>query len=137
MRTTRFFGRERFPSASMAHAKSLFLPADENVKLVSGEVLHPGSAAVGAGVLTSLSRYPVTPTLSVAVKLVMGTVSDLTTRGTRNLLTTGLVVSVPAPAGWLPGLPGNVLASISTRLVNPSLSESFASIAAALCPAAA
>jgi hypothetical protein len=71
----------------------------------------------------------VTPTLSVAVKAVIGTVKELEVVGIVNEETVGSVVS---EAGLLAAFPGKVLALISTILVKVSPSESCGSMVAKL-----
>jgi hypothetical protein len=86
--------------------------------------------AVASGfVAVSVSLYPVTPTLSVAVKDEIETVNEVEVAGIVNEETVGSVVS---EAGLLAAFPGKVLALISTILVKVSLSESCGSIVAKL-----
>lgn len=53
---------------------------------------HPAAVAVGGSEL-SVIRYPVIPTLSLTLKLTIGTVSDVDVLGKANLITVGAVVS--------------------------------------------
>ncbi len=81
-------------------------------------------AAVAEGVVdVSVNKYPVTPTLSVAVKVVIDIVSEFEVAGIEKAVTVGGVVSVLL-TGLLLGSPGNVLALISAIFVKPSPSES-------------
>ena len=57
--------------------------------------LHPATVTAGA-VEDSVTMYPVAPTLSVAVKVVMGTVSKVEVAGIAKVLTAGVVVSATA-----------------------------------------
>ena len=75
----------------------------------------------------SVTMYPVTAKLSVAVSVEMAIVRDVAVEGTMKALTIGGIVSV-ATTGWLEASPGNVLAVISTIFVKPSPSESTPSI---------
>jgi hypothetical protein len=62
---------------------------------VGAEALHPMSLACGA-VVVSVSLYPVTAILSVAVKLFIGTINEAETEETEKVEITGDVIS-PLP----------------------------------------
>jgi hypothetical protein len=76
-------------------------------------------------------RKPVTPTLSVALRAVTETVSELEVAGMVKEVTDGGVVS---EVGLLDESPGKVLAVISAILVKVSPSESNGSIVVKLRP---
>jgi hypothetical protein len=101
------------------------LPALANVWLVGALALHPAAPAAGA-VAVSLTRYPVTPLLSVAVT-VIETVNAVDVAGIVNV-TAGAVLSL----GMLAASPGKDPKLISVMFEKPSLSESKFSIAAKL-----
>ena len=98
MTTLAVLDRDTFPAASLAQAKSLIVPALGKVKVVGGFVLHPLAVARGA-VAVLVSLYPVTPTLSVAVNLLIGTTSEFHVAGILNAVTVGGVLSPSAHAG--------------------------------------
>jgi hypothetical protein len=71
------------------------LPGVEKVKETGAVADHPPPAAGGAlGV--SVTTYPVTPTLSVAVKVLIGTLSVVAVTGTVKAVTVGGVASTGA-----------------------------------------
>jgi len=107
------------------------VPCDVKVWLVCAVPFQPGAIANGV-VEVSVTRYPVTPTLSVAENDVIGTVSEVEVDGIVKAVTVGGEVS---PAGLLPGLPGNVPALISIMLEKVSPSESCDSMFLKLNPA--
>jgi len=123
---------DTLPAASFAHAYSVFAPCVAKVWLVGAVALHPPAVAAGFADV-SVRRYPVTPTASVAVRLVIDTVNELAVAGMLNAVTTGAVVS-PVGAGLLAALPGNVPALISVILLKVSPSESRFAIVLKLWP---
>ena len=74
-------------------------------------------AEAAGAVADSVTIYPVTPTLSVAVKVVMETVNEEDVAGMVNPVTVGGVVSA---AG------GSVMVTEALRLVETLLAASFA-----------
>ena len=83
---------ETFPAASLAHAYKVFAPAVATVYDVGAATVQP--VAVAAGVADdSFTRYPVTPTLSDAARLVIGTTREEAVVGTVKAVTVGAVVS--------------------------------------------
>ena len=92
MTTVSLLDRDTFPEASLAQAKSLIVPALGKVYLFGGVALHPLEVARGA-VAVLVSLYPVTPTLSVAVNILIGTTSEFHVAGILNAVTLGRVVS--------------------------------------------
>jgi len=92
MTTVSVLDRDTFPAASLAQAKSLIVPALGKVYLFGGVALHPLEVARGA-VAVLVSLYPVTPTLSVAVNILIGTTSEFHVAGILNAVTLGRVVS--------------------------------------------
>jgi hypothetical protein len=62
---------DTFPASSFAHGYSVYEPSDATVYVAGAEPVQPGLPAAG-GVADSVIRYPVTPTLSVAVNDVIG-----------------------------------------------------------------
>ena len=83
---------ETLPAASLAHAYSVFAPAVVNVYELGAEADQPAADADGA-MLDSFASKPVTPTLSDAVKLVIGTVSEADVAGMVNPVTVGATLS--------------------------------------------
>ncbi len=86
------------------------------VKLVGAAAVHPVAKAVGL-VADSVTLWPVTATLSVAVKAEIGTVNELEVAGMLNVLTVGGVVS---------DVGGRVIVHVSLRLVDTFPAASFA-----------
>ena len=76
------------------------MPVAEKVKLDGADELHPVALKEG-GVAFSVIIYPVTETLSVAVKPDTGTVSDAAENGIVKVLTIGLVESMITVAARL------------------------------------
>ena len=68
------------------------IPLEVKVRLVGALVVQAALPATGA-VAVSVSRYPVTPTLSVAVKTGTGTVNVVLVAGIVNPVTTGTVAT--------------------------------------------
>ena len=99
-----------------------------DVDFVGAVAVQPVAEAAGA-VDNSVTMYPVTPTLSVAVRLEIETARELEVVEIVNPVTEGAVVSATG-AGPLFASPGKVLALISTILEEPSPSESRPSRAA-------
>jgi hypothetical protein len=62
---------DTFPAASFAHGYSVYVPSEATVYVAGAEPVQPGLPAAG-GVADSVIRYPVTPTVSVAVNDVIG-----------------------------------------------------------------
>jgi hypothetical protein len=83
---------DTLPAASFAHAYNVLVPAVPKVYDVGAVLDHPLVAGEGA-LDDSPTMYPVTSRLSVAVKLVIGTVRVLAVAGTENAVTVGAVVS--------------------------------------------
>ena len=79
---------DTFPAASLAQAQRVFEPEDVKVYEVGFVVTHD----VGVVVL-SVTVQPVTPTLSVAVSVVIETVRDVEVEGIVNTEIVGAVVS--------------------------------------------
>jgi hypothetical protein len=77
---------------------------------------HPGFEDAGV-VADSVSRYPVTPTLSVAVKVVIATVSEVDVTGIVKDETVGGVVSAVG---------GRVIVVVALRLFDTFPAASFA-----------
>jgi hypothetical protein len=107
---------ETFPAASLAQAYKVFVPAVANVYELGAAADQPAAVADGAAA-DSLTRYPVTATSSVAVRVVIPTVNVDAVTGTVNAVTVGGVVSFVVAVKtrstqkfelWLPFL-GNVL----------------------------
>ena len=90
------------------------MPADVKVYVVGTVALQPEAEAEGVA-LVSVSRYPVTATLSVAVKVVMLTESDVAVEGILKLVIVGAVVS-----------PARVIVTVLFRLVDTLPAASFA-----------
>ena len=88
-------GTEMFPAASFAYPQSENEPVDDAYAyVVVGEFVHNGDERLGV-LHPAFTKYPVTPTLSVAVNDVIATIcaADETVDGTTNDVTTGFVVS--------------------------------------------
>jgi hypothetical protein len=78
------------PAASFAQAKSVLLPAEENVYDVGFEEVQPVADAEG-GVELSVTIKPVTATSSVAVSVVKETTRVVDVAGIANAVTVGAV----------------------------------------------
>ncbi|OGP77302.1 MAG: hypothetical protein A2V86_00195 [Deltaproteobacteria bacterium RBG_16_49_23] len=114
-------------AASLAQANRVFCPGVVNMKFAGAVGVHGGPEA--AGVFgDSVIKRPVTATLSVAVKVVIGTVKELEVAGMMKLMTVGASAS-GSGGGTLVAFPGKLPALISVILLNVSPSESLGSIA--------
>ena len=78
-------GLDIFPTASLAHAYAVWLPLEGNVMLAGAVPLHVHPSGESANVM----QRPVTATLSVAVKVVIGTVMEVEVDGRVNAVTVG------------------------------------------------
>jgi hypothetical protein len=83
---------DTLPAASLAQAYSVLAPALAKVYETGTVADHPLAVADGV-VADSLMKYPVTATLSVAVKVAMGTVSVVAVAGMVKAVMVGGVAS--------------------------------------------
>jgi len=84
---------ETLPAASLAQAYRVLEPVELNPYVAGAEAVQPGADSSGEE-LDSVMIYPATPTLSVAVKLVIDSVNPLELEGTVKAETVGEMVSV-------------------------------------------
>ena len=88
--TVAFLLFDTLPAASLTQAYKVLLPAAEVACDVGAVVDHPAAEAAGV-VAVSVTIYPVTATLSVAVKRVIGTLREAAVEGIANPVTVGAV----------------------------------------------
>ena len=84
---------EILPAASFAHAYNVLSPCVDNVYVVGALVVHPESLTDGVDD-ASVTRYPVTATLSVAVNVLIETASVVDVAGIVKAVTAGGVISI-------------------------------------------